>query len=101
MPQYLVVAYDGTDPQAKARRLAVREAHLANVAPMVEAGTMLIGGAILDPAGEMIGSATFVEFESRAALDQWLAADPYVTGNVWQRIKVQPVRIAVRPPPRP
>lgn len=96
MPQFLVVAWDGTDPQAKARRMAARPAHMANVAPMAEAGQMLMGGAILDEAGDMIGSTTIVELPSREAVDQWLATDPYVTGKVWERIEVHPMRVTVR-----
>ena len=38
----------------------------------------------------------FVEFDSKAELDQWLASDPYVTGKVWQDINVQQIRLAVK-----
>jgi hypothetical protein len=100
MPQYLVVAWDGPDPAARERRLAARPAHLANVAPMVAAGQMLIGGAILDAAGEMVGSTCMVEFATRAELDGWLAADPYVTGGVWQKVEIHPMRVAVQATPR-
>ncbi len=58
-------------------------------------GRMLAGGAILDDAGTMIGSAAVVEFPSRAECDAWLARDPYVTGGVWRRIEVRPFRLAV------
>jgi uncharacterized protein YciI len=95
MPQYVVIAYDGTDAAALDRRMAARPAHLANVKPMVDAGQLKAGGAILDDAGSMIGSVTICDFPDRAALDQWLATDPYVTGNVWQKIEVKPFRLAV------
>ena len=95
MPQYVVIAYDGTDAAALDRRMAVRPAHLENVMPMVETGQLKAGGAILDDAGKMIGSVTICDFPDRAALDQWLATDPYVTGNVWQKIEVKPFRLAV------
>jgi uncharacterized protein YciI len=95
MPQYLVIAYDGTDPEAPARRQAARPAHLEFVRPMVEKGELVAGGAILDEEGRMIGSAVFVDFPDRAALDAWLERDPYVTGGVWQRIEVKPFRLAV------
>ena len=49
--RYAVIARDGTDPEAKARRLAVRPAHLERVAPFVERGRVLIGGAILGALG--------------------------------------------------
>ena len=96
MAQYLVVAWDGDDAGAAERRLAVREAHLAGVVPMVEAGQMMIGGAVLGAAGEMTGSACIVDFASRAELDAWLARDPYVVGKVWQRVEVHPMRVAVQ-----
>lgn len=99
MPQYLIVAWDGTDPEAPARRLAARPAHLANIAPMVEAGQLMIGGAILDNEGGMIGSACVVDVESRATLDRWLTTDPYVTGGVWQRVDIKPMRVAVQAVP--
>jgi hypothetical protein len=95
MPQYVITARDGTDAGALARRMAARPAHLANVAPMVEAGTLIAGGAILDAAGQMIGSVTIADFPDRAALDHWLATDPYVLQGVWQTIDVQPFRLAV------
>ena len=95
MPQFVVIAYDGTDEAALGRRMAVRAAHLANVAPMVKAGTLKAGGAILDDGGKMIGSVTIADFPDRAGLDAWLAGDPYVTGKVWQRVEVLPFRLAV------
>jgi uncharacterized protein YciI len=99
--QYLILAYDGTDPDAPARRLAVRAAHLASVAPMVEGRSIHVGGAILDERGGMIGSMVLVEFPSRVELDAWLENDPYVTGKVWQRIEVLPFRVAVPEQLRP
>ena len=96
--QFLVTAYDGTDAEAPARRMKVREAHLAGTRRMKEGGEMLVGGAILDDAGQMIGSCCIVELPDRAAVDAWLAIDPYVTGDVWRRIEVQPFRAATVPP---
>ena len=93
--QFLVIAYDGTDAESSARRQAVRAAHLAGAEAMKNAGEMLVGGAILDADGAMIGSASVVEVADRAALDAWLARDPYVTGDVWRRIEVHPFRRAV------
>jgi uncharacterized protein YciI len=96
--QFLVIAHDGTDAGAPARRLAARPAHLAGIAPMVERGEIISGGALLDEAGGMTGSVCLCEFPDRAALDAWLSRDPYVTGNVWQKIEVRPVRLATHPP---
>jgi uncharacterized protein len=95
MPQYVITAYDGTDDQAQSRRMAVRAAHLDNVAPMVAARQLIAGGALLDDMGNMIGSVCIVDFPDRAGLDAWLATDPYVAGKVWQKIEVKPFRLAV------
>lgn len=95
MPQYLVLAYDGTDAEADARRRAARPAHFEGIKPMVKRGEIRAAGAMLDNAGAMIGSVLFMEFPSRAALDDWLKRDPYVAQGVWQRIEVKPFRLAV------
>ena len=95
--QFLVVAYDGKDKDAKNRRAAARPSHLAEAQELKEAGNIIVGAAILDENEEMIGSTLCVEFESRADLDEWLANDPYVTEGVWKDIAVQPIRLAVSP----
>ncbi len=75
-----------------------RDAHLHNVAPLFADGRMREGGAILNDAGEMIGSTCIVDFPDRSAMEAWLQADPYVVGNVWQRIEIHPFRCAPRLP---
>ena len=77
--RYAIIARDGTDPEAKARRLAVRPTHLERVAPFVERGRVLIGGAILDEAGDMVGSVLLTDF----------------TGGVWKEIEILDFRPAV------
>lgn len=92
--QWLVIARDGTDPEAPARRLRSRAAHLQNAARLQEAGHLLIGGAILDDEGNMVGSAAVAQFDTRAELEEWLRTDPYVTDGVWRDIEVIPYRVA-------
>ena len=96
MAQFMITAYDGNDSEARARREAVRTAQLEELQPMVQRGEIVLGGAILDEYGAMIGSMVVVDLPDRAAVDAWLARDPYVTRNVWQRIDVKPFRIAVQ-----
>ena len=96
MAQFLVLAYDGTDADAVARRRATRPAHFEVLQPMVARGEIVIGGAILDAAGTMVGSTVIAEFPSRAELDAWHAREPYMTQGVWQKVEIQPVRLAVR-----
>ena len=93
--RHVVIARDGTDDDAKARRAAARPEHLRRIAPRVERGEILIGGAILDEAGDMVGSVLLVDFETRDELDAWLEADPYVTGGVWRDSEGRPYRPAV------
>ena len=92
--QWLIVARDGTDAQAQGRRKAARAAHLENAAKLQAKGHLLVGGALVDDDGRMIGSACVAQFETREELDAWLRSDPYVVGNVWQDIQIMPYRVA-------
>lgn len=90
--QFLVCGYDGTDDEALERRLSVRADHLALGDKLVESGNMLIGVALLD-GDRMIGSALVVDFPSREDVDKWLEIEPYVVGNVWERVEVTPCKV--------
>lgn len=92
---FLVLAHDGRDPDAPARRKRVREAHLEGVRPLAEAGTLQLGGAYLDDAGEMAGSALLLEAEDEAAVRALLEADVYHREGVWRRYEIYPFVRAV------
>ncbi|KJV09549.1 hypothetical protein VZ95_10795 [Elstera litoralis] len=92
--QFLVIARDGTDADALARRLATREAHLDNVKKYKETGEILIGGALLSAEGTMNGSALMVNFADRAALDAYLSTDPYTVNGVWQTFEITEMKVA-------
>lgn len=92
--QWLIIARDGSDSGALERRLAARPAHLEHAARLQAAGHLLIGGALTDDDGNMIGTAAIAQFATRAELDDWLTTDPYVTGDVWREIEVHPYRVA-------
>ncbi|MFG6667684.1 YciI family protein [Halomonas sp. HNIBRBA4712] len=91
--QYVITAYDFTDEDALARRMANREAHLAGVKKLIAQEKFLSGGAILDDEGRMIGSTVHVAFENRAALDEWIEQDPYTLGRVWETLDIREVRL--------
>jgi len=93
--QFVIIARDDTDPEAPTRRQAVRPAHLEGIRPFVERGNILIGGAILNEVGTMIGSMLVADFPTREELEAWLTGDPYVTDGVWHEVEVQPYRAAV------
>lgn len=92
--QFLITAYDGDDAGAPARRAAARPEHLARVEVNIADGSLLFATAVLDDADRMIGSVMVLDFPTRVAFDEWLAAEPYVTGDVWRKIDVQPARVA-------
>ena len=96
MPQFYLVAYDGTDPEAPRRRQEVRAAHVERLRIAAETGAIIAGGQILDDAGKVIGSVCFADFPSRDALDTWVAEDPYTTHGVWQQVEIRPLRMVLR-----
>ena len=96
--QFLLIAHDGSDPEAPHRRQQARAAHLLAAAELRRAGHFIIGGALLDASGAMVGSAIVFEFPDRTALDRYLATDPYVSGKVWQQIEIHAFRVAQLPP---
>ncbi len=94
----VAIAYDGTDAEAPARRQAAREAHIARMMPLAADGTLAVGGAIMDEAGQrMIGSITVTRHASDEAARAWMAEDPYVKGCVWQDIALHATRLAALP----
>jgi uncharacterized protein len=94
MPQFLVIAMDGTDPGAENRRADHHPAHVAVTRPLVEAGVIVAGGSLLDDDGGVLGSVVMVDVDARADLDAWLAADPYVKEMVWETVDVKPLRMS-------
>ena len=92
--QWLIIARDGNDDEAPRRRLDARPAHLEHAAKLQAAGHLIVGGALTDDDGRMIGTAAVAQFATREELDHWLKTDPYVTGDVWREIEVHPYRVA-------
>jgi uncharacterized protein YciI len=92
--QFLLIAYDGTDADAMDRRMKARPDHLEGVANLKKTEEFLFGGAILNESGQMIGSMIVYEFSDRAALDEMLKNEPYITGKVWERVEIKPFRHA-------
>ena len=90
---FIITGRDGSDAGALERRMKVREEHMRGVEEMVKQKKLLYAAAMLNDAGTMIGSTMIVDFESREALDLYLATEPYVTGKVWETIDVTPCKI--------
>lgn len=92
--QFLLVAYDGEDTGALERRMSVREEHLEKIAILKKSGEYILGGAILDDEGKMIGSMILYEFPDRKSLDEKLKSEPYIINGVWNKIDIRPFRVA-------
>lgn len=92
--QYVIHAYDYTDDQAFTRRMSVRANHLEGAATMKANGNFILGGALLSPEGQMIGSMMILDFEEECQLNEWLKIEPYITGKVWEKIDIKPFRQA-------
>lgn len=94
MQQYVVHAWDGTDDQAPERRMKARPAHFDNSRRIKASGNFILGGAILNEEGKMIGSTMVLQFETKEELQEWADTEPYITGKVWQQIDIRPFRVA-------
>lgn len=89
--QFMIKAYDGEGMLD--RRMEVRPRHLEGMKALGK--QVVCAGGLLDEAGQMKGSALVMEFSDRAALDTYLAAEPYVTEGVWQRVEVERMNVVL------
>ena len=72
-----------------------RSAGAEGVKQLKAGNNYVLGGALLNPDGQMFGSMMVVDFDTEEAMQAWLQNDPYVTGQVWEKIDVKPFRQAV------
>jgi len=94
MNQYLVTAYDYTDEGAFERRMGVRPHHLDAAKEIKEKGNYIMGGAILNEEGKMIGSVMILQFETDEELDAWKRGEPYITQKIWESVDIKPFKVA-------
>lgn len=91
---YLVLAHDGTDPEAPQRRQAVRESHLSAMKTLADDGRIPFAAALLNDAGNMVGSALAVEADSEEDARALIEADIYRRSGVWVEYSLWPVKRA-------
>ena len=89
--QFLVKAYDGEGMLGK--RMAVRPRHLEDMKALGK--RIICAGGLLDEEGRMKGFALVMEFESRAALDEYLTKEPYVVEGVWQKVEAETMNVVL------
>ena len=90
--QFIVKAYDGEGILGK--RIEVRPRHLEGIDRIKE--HVICAGGLLDDEGKMKGSVLIMEYENREQLDEYLANEPYIQENVWQKIEVERMNVVTR-----
>lgn len=91
---YLVIARDASDPEVFDRRERARPRHLEDLAPAVEEGSVRVAGALLNDAGQPIGSMILVEAQSEDDVRELLARDVYTRERVWRSFEIHPFKQA-------
>jgi uncharacterized protein YciI len=94
MNQYLITGYDYTDSGALQRRMNARPHHLDELKVLKEKSNYILGGAMLDDDGKMIGSTMIMQFETEEELEAWKQSEPYITQKVWESVDIKPFKVA-------
>jgi hypothetical protein len=94
MNQYLVTAYDYTDEGALKRRMDVRPHHLDGAKALKANGNYVIGGAMLNEDGKMMGSIMILQFENEEQLEAWKQNEIYITQKIWESVDIKPFKVA-------
>ena len=89
--QFMVKAYDGKGMLEK--RMQVRPRHLEGM--KVLGKQIICAGGLLDDTGKMKGSVLVLEFDSRAALDEYLTNEPYVVEGVWEKVEIEVMNVVL------
>ena len=89
--QFIITAHDGENMLEK--RMAVRPRHLEGMAKL--GNHIVCAGGLLDEQGKMKGSVLILDFEDRAALDDYLKNEPYVVEDVWEKIEVETMNVVM------
>ena len=89
--QFLIRAYDGEGKLEK--RMEVRPRHLEGMKKLND--HIISAGGLLDDEGKMKGSALVMDFETREGLDEYLANEPYVLEQVWEKIEVERLNVVI------
>lgn len=75
-------------PGRLADRQRLRDGHRARLRQHDHPVSVRIGGPLLDGAGAMIGTMLVIEAESRAAVETYLARDPYMLENLFETVTI-------------
>jgi len=83
---FVIIGHDG--PRGAELRPSLRPAHLDNLRPLAEAGKVVIAGPFTDGSGSLI----VLDMDKEEDAVAFARRDPYVTGGVFERVEVKPLR---------
>lgn len=93
------VFYCEDTPNSSEKRRSVRPAHIQRLQSLKDEGRLLVAGPLLTKdddspaAGGVRGSLIIAEFDNIEEAKAWMAADPYVTAEVYANITVLPYKV--------
>lgn len=86
MAYFCVHAFDRPGRLDDRKRL--RDSHRARLRQHDHPVAVRIGGPLLDDEGAMIGTMLVIEAETRAAVEAYLAGDPYMREGLFETVTV-------------
>ncbi len=84
--QFILIAYDAANVLDK--RMACRAEHIALIDKLRAAGKALMGAALTNDMGQMVGSIITLDM-SATELDQYLKIEPYIVNEVWDKDRIE------------
>ena len=86
MGLFVLVGRDGA--RGAQLRKQHRDAHLANLRPLADAGRVVYAGPLLDDAEQPCGSVIVFDAESLSAARRFATSDPYVVHGIFESHEV-------------
>ena len=91
MPLFVLSCTDNEGTVEK--RIATRPAHVARLEQLDDEGRLIVAGALpKDPSNTQAGfygSTIIVDFESREAVEAWVAEEPFLKEGIYSHIDIK------------
>ena len=91
MPLFVLSCTDNEGTVEK--RIATRPAHVARLEQLNDEGRLIVAGALPkdpnNPQAGFYGSTIIVQFESREAVEAWVAEEPFLKEGIYSHIDIK------------
>ncbi|MCK7608169.1 YciI family protein [Acinetobacter portensis] len=91
MPLFVLSCTDNEGTVEK--RIATRPAHVARLEQLNDEGRLIVAGALPkdpnNPQAGFYGSTIIVDFESREAVEAWVAEEPFLKEGIYSHIDIK------------